>query len=88
MNGTAEIDNAGRLVVPKKLRDALDLKPGTRVVLHDEGNRLIIEPEARPIGLYLKKGTLVYDSGGSEPTDEVDWAQEDRERRLKFLLSE
>ena len=33
MNAIAEIDKAGRVVVPKKFRDALHLVPGTRLSL-------------------------------------------------------
>jgi AbrB family looped-hinge helix DNA binding protein len=88
MNATAEIDRAGRLVIPKKLRDALHITPGTRLVLREEGQRLIVEPESRPRGLYMKKGTLVYDSGVPPHQAEVDWAAEDRERRMHTLLNE
>jgi AbrB family looped-hinge helix DNA binding protein len=42
MNAIVEIDKAGRIVVPKKLRDDLHLIPGTR---------LRIERERRPAGL-------------------------------------
>lgn len=88
MNAIAEIDRAGRLVVPKKLREALHLTPGTRLMLHDDGQRLIVEPEGKPRGLYMKNGTLVYDSGVSPQASEVDWAAEDRERRMKKLLGD
>ena len=86
MNGKAEIDAAGRFVVPKKLREALHLSPGTALLLHEEGGRLIVEPESKPRGLYMKKGTLVYDSGLAVQSSETDWAAEDRDRRMKMLL--
>jgi AbrB family looped-hinge helix DNA binding protein len=86
MNATAEIDKAGRVVVPKRLREALHLVPGTRLTLHQEGDRLVIQPESRPRGLYMKKGTLVYDAGPVPPSDVVDWIAEDREARTKAVL--
>lgn len=88
MNSTAEIDGAGRLVIPKKLREALHLTPGTRLVLRDEGNKLIVEPEAKPAGLYFKRGFPVYDAGAPDLVQNVDWAREDRERRMKALLED
>jgi AbrB family looped-hinge helix DNA binding protein len=86
MNATTEIDKAGRVVVPKRFREALHLVPGTRLTLHQEGDRLVIQPESAPRGLYMKKGTLVYDAGPVPPSDVVDWIAEDREARTKAVL--
>jgi AbrB family looped-hinge helix DNA binding protein len=86
MNAIVEIDKAGRVVVPKRLREALHLVPGTRLSLHQEGDRLVIQPESRPRGLYMKKGTLVYDAGPVPPSNVVDWIAEDREARVKTVL--
>jgi len=36
----------GQVVVPKKIRDALGLKPGDSVVIHQHGNQVIIESTA------------------------------------------
>lgn len=33
----------GQIVIPKEARDALGLKPGSRLQLHIEGGRLVIE---------------------------------------------
>jgi len=82
MNATAEIDKAGRIVVPKKMRDALHLVPGTRITLHQEGDTITLEPEAKPRGLYRKNGILVYDAGHPFPPESVDWVKNDREERL------
>ncbi len=86
MNATAEIDKAGRIVVPKKLRDALHLIPGTRLKMHQEGETLIVQTESQPGRLYEKDGTLVYDAGGSPPGDVLDWIRRDREDRDRAIL--
>jgi AbrB family looped-hinge helix DNA binding protein len=39
------IDRAGRIVVPKALRDALALREGTVLRLRLEDGRIVIEPE-------------------------------------------
>ncbi len=88
MNAIAEIDKAGRLVVPKKMRDALHLVPGTRLTLLQEGQTIVLETESKPRGLYMKRGTLVYDAGPVPPSDAVDWVARDREAHLKDLTAD
>ena len=84
MNATAEIDKAGRLVVPKKMRDALHLVPGTRLTLSQKGNAIVVQPEAKPRGLYWKNGMPVYETGPLPP-EHVNWLDEDREERSESL---
>jgi AbrB family looped-hinge helix DNA binding protein len=86
MNATAEIDKAGRLVVPKKMRDALRLVPGTRVTLQQEGDVITLQPEATSRGLFWKNGLLVYDFGKPLPPDHVDWVDQAREERDAELI--
>ncbi len=81
MNATAEIDKAGRLVVPKKLRDALHLVPGTRVTFQQEGNSILIQPEAKPRGLFIKNGMPVYDTGRPSPPEAHDWIRQSYDER-------
>lgn len=88
MNATAEIDKAGRIVVPKKLRDALHLVPGTRVALHQQGESIILRTESQPKGLYLKDGTLVYDAGVVPAGDIKEWIEKDREDRALSILGD
>jgi AbrB family looped-hinge helix DNA binding protein len=88
MNAIAEIDKAGRVVVPKKLREALHLVPGTRLNLRQEGESLVIELQTASRGLYMKRGTLVYDAGPVPPSNAVDWVAEDREARIKSLAGD
>ena len=45
------IDGAGRVVVPKALRDALDLRPGTPLEIDQENGRLVLEP--KPVRMRL-----------------------------------
>ena len=88
MNAITEIDKAGRVVVPKRLRDALHLVPGTRLSLRLDGERLLIEPESKPRGLYMDRGTLVYDAGPGPATDSVDEIAKAREARMRAILSD
>jgi AbrB family looped-hinge helix DNA binding protein len=53
------IDIAGRLVVPKPLRDALGLTPGQLLELEVRDGRLEIEPAATPMRLEERQGGVV-----------------------------
>jgi len=88
MNAIAEIDKAGRLVVPKKMRDALHLVPGTRIALRQEGEAIVMEPERKGRGLYLKNGIPVYEFGHPLPPDCVDWVEQAREERAEELMGQ
>jgi AbrB family looped-hinge helix DNA binding protein len=82
MDTTIEIDKAGRIVVPKQIRDTLHLTPGTKLNINIEGNQIVLKHEAKPHGLYRKRGMLVYDSG-PVPPDAVDWVKQGREERIE-----
>ena len=88
MNAIAEIDKAGRVVVPKKMREALGLVPGTRLSLRQDGERLVMEHEGRRRGLYMDRGTLVYDAGPGPATDAVEEIARDREARMQAILND
>ena len=53
------IDRAGRLLVPKELRDRLHLRPESRLRLSDEHERLVITPEPAEAAVREKAGVLV-----------------------------
>jgi AbrB family looped-hinge helix DNA binding protein len=56
MNAIVEIDKAGRIVVPKKLRDDLHLVPGTRLRIERSGDRLTLMPSTIGARLVIKDG--------------------------------
>jgi AbrB family looped-hinge helix DNA binding protein len=55
----ATIDAAGRIVVPKRLRDELGFGPGQRLELSAVDGRLEIEHPTTPMRLEKRKGRLV-----------------------------
>lgn len=56
------IDAAGRIVVPKSLRDALGLVPGTTLDVSSYGAGLTLVPRGRTAHLVDEDGNLVADS--------------------------
>ena len=78
MQGT--IDRAGRLVVPKELRDRVGLAPGSAVELTVDGAAIRIEPVAGD-GLVEEGGRLVIPATGATVDDDLVRALRDADRR-------
>jgi len=53
------IDAAGRIVVPKRLREELQLQPGQPLEIAARDGRLEIEPQVTPMQLERREGRLV-----------------------------
>jgi AbrB family looped-hinge helix DNA binding protein len=82
MNATVTLDKAGRVVIPKTLRDELHLEPGDTLELESEGERVTLR--AMPSGSLLRKehGVWVFRSGKKLSAVVADKALRDiRERR-------
>jgi AbrB family looped-hinge helix DNA binding protein len=71
MNAIVEIDKAGRIVVPKKLRDALHLVPGTRLRIERSGDRLVVEQASSEPQLIMKDGMWVVSGSQKITVDDV-----------------
>ncbi len=66
----AVIDSVGRIVVPKPLRDALGLIPGSSVEVSRYGAGLQIIPSGRTARLVEENGVLVA-TGDTTIDDEI-----------------
>jgi AbrB family looped-hinge helix DNA binding protein len=55
----ATIDTAGRIVVPKRLREELGFTPGQQLELSAVDGRLEVEHPTTPMRLEKRKGRLV-----------------------------
>ena len=86
MNGIVTIDKAGRLVLPKRMRDALHLKPGSTLEVEQEGNAITLRPAQTKATLRRKNGFWVFDTGGQITTEMVNQTlaeiRKERDRRI------
>jgi AbrB family looped-hinge helix DNA binding protein len=82
---TVTLDKAGRVVLPKRLRQQLHLAPGDTLELESEGERVTLRP-VRPQALLRKEyGVWVYQG---EPADLSipDLMDREREKRARETL--
>lgn len=63
MNKTVTIDKAGRVVLPKTLRDALHLSPGDTLDLSMEGEQVTLRPRRTTPPLQKERGVWVFRTG-------------------------
>jgi AbrB family looped-hinge helix DNA binding protein len=86
MSAIVEIDKAGRIVIPKKMRDAMGLKAGTRLRLERTGDLLVMEPLADEAHLEMRDGLLVMVGGPPVTVEDVNEAirqgYEERHKRI------
>ena len=79
------IDHAGRVVIPKPIRDAAGLKPGSPLQIQYRDGRIEIEPKSPPARLIRKGGVVVASIPGApkmsvEETNE--WIRKSRDREI------
>lgn len=58
------IDAAGRVVVPRKIRDAAQLEPGSELEVRLENGAIILEPAPAPVQLKRRGSLLVAQRDG------------------------
>lgn len=78
------IDHAGRLVLPKQVRDNMRLTAGTTLELDSEEERITLRPIRQRATLRKEYGIWVF-QGPSTDTSIPDLIEESREKRLRSL---
>ncbi len=80
------LDRKGRVVIPKPLRDHLQLAPGDALDLDVSGEQIILRPVRGTMPLQKERGIWVYRNGDPLPESVIDSAiretREDRHQRV------
>jgi len=80
MHSKLTLDKTGRIVLPKPLRDQMELVPGDTLELESSGEEITLRPVRGSVPLRKKRGIWVYRVG--EPlTDSVVRKTADQVRR-------
>jgi AbrB family looped-hinge helix DNA binding protein len=72
MTQEAIIDDKGRIVISKDVRDSLGLKSGMKVKLHREANRIIIEKSLSSEEFIEKMEGFIKNDSGIPVSDPID----------------
>ncbi len=79
------LDKGGRVVIPKALREELELGPGDHLELESEGEQIVLRPLRRRPALEKERGIWVFRTGerlrASEAQDALKSIREKRGRR-------
>ena len=76
MSSTATVDKAGRVVIPKNLRDELRLLPGDTLSVESDGDLLLLRPVRSSSPLRKKRGIWVFHGDRKLDAAETDRALE------------
>ncbi len=76
----AVVDAMGRVVIPKALRDALGLAPGTRIDISRYGDGVQITPGGRTARV-VREGDLLVATSSTQIDDDVVFGLIDASRR-------
>lgn len=85
MSAIATLDKAGRLVIPRAIREKLRLKPGARLKVETVGDTLHLIEAPRNTRIERRRGRRVI--AGWEGFDAAEAVDEMRRRRAEDLES-
>ena len=63
MNTTVSMDKAGRIVLPKPVRDELQVRPGDSLEIESPEDQIILRPARGKGRMRKEQGVWVFDSG-------------------------
>jgi len=81
---TSKVDDFGRVLIPKPIRDRFGLEPGTRVKLVEEAGRIALEAEDDDAHLEVRDGILVHvaERVTGDVTNIIEKVREERIRQI------
>lgn len=81
-----KVDKFGRVVLPKDIRNNLDLKPGQVLRIEKSDDEVILKPLRKESPLHIKDGVLVF--SGTATGDIMEAVKQHRKERLKKVASQ
>lgn len=63
MNTTISVDRAGRLVLPKQVRQQLQLEPGESLEMESFEDHIVLRPVRGNASMHRKEGVWVFRTG-------------------------
>jgi AbrB family transcriptional regulator (stage V sporulation protein T) len=72
MNSKVTLDRAGRVVLPKALRDEMHLSPGDTLDLTVKGDEVTLRPRRGATPLQKERGVWVFRTGKPITGDETE----------------
>jgi AbrB family looped-hinge helix DNA binding protein len=85
MTKTITIDRAGRIILPKRVRDEFHLREGDHLELESAEGRITLRPAFPPRTLCREQGVWVYRTGRKTDGSISAWTDRTREERLDSL---
>jgi AbrB family looped-hinge helix DNA binding protein len=80
-----KVDQAGRIVLPKKVRDRFSLHKDSKLELEETAEGMVLKPVEQSSALVRRNGRLVFTG---RPIGKIDWnrlVEEDREERMRKI---
>ncbi|MFP4067440.1 MAG: AbrB/MazE/SpoVT family DNA-binding domain-containing protein [Spirochaetaceae bacterium] len=75
------IDKAGRIVIPKHVRDRYHLQPGTELEIENEPNGISLRVQDTKPSLIRKRGILVHHGSDTVTLDTASFVNRQRQHR-------
>ena len=82
---TTKVDQFGRVLIPKPVRDGLGLEPGRLLTVEEQGNAILLRPVEEEMPLAVEDGVLVFT--GEAIGDLIGVVRKQRERRTRQVLA-
>jgi AbrB family looped-hinge helix DNA binding protein len=83
---TVKMDSAGRIVLPKSVRESFDLSAGSELNLSEKEDQIVLTPVEPKSRLVKREGWWVITG---IPSRDIDWLRlvtDDREERMRHIL--
>lgn len=77
------IDKAGRTVIPKSIRDELNLFPGAELEVESLGGEVRLRVTGAESALIRKRGVLIHHGSGAASLDIAGFIRGEREVRAR-----